>query len=99
MVSVPLRPEDAVLADAANATGPGPVAGIEDVIVSQLALATAVQPHVAPALTVIEPVDAAEPNDAVTADRMGAHGAELAKVFDSSLAADPPGPTADTLAW
>ena len=99
IVSVPLRPEVAVLAVAAKATGLEPVAGIADVIVSQLASATAVHPHAAPAVTVIEPVDAAEPSDTETADRTGAQGAELANMFDSSLAEDPPGPTADTLAW
>ena len=73
--------------------------GVADVIVSQLAPATAVHPHVAPALTVIEPVDDAEPSEADKADSSGAQGAELANVFDRLLAEDPPGPTAETLAW
>ena len=83
IVSVPVRPEVAEFAVAAKTTGPGPVAGIVDVIVSQLTLATAVQPHVAPALTVIEPVDAVDGSEADAADRPGAHGAELEKEFDS----------------
>ena len=83
IVSVPLRPWVAVLAVAAKRTAAVPVAGIVDVIVSQLAFDVAVHPHVAPALTVIELVDAADPSDADTADRTGAHGAELAKGFDN----------------
>ena len=97
IVSVPLRPWVAVLAVAAKPTAAVPVAGIVDVIVSQLAFDVAVHPHAAPALTVIEPVDAADPSDADMADRTGTHGAELAKGFDNVLTADPPGPIAHTL--
>jgi hypothetical protein len=98
IVSVPVRPEVAVLAVAANDTEPDPAAGPADVIVSQLAFATAVHVHVVPAVTVTEPVDAAEASDADRADSSGAQGADVANGFDNSLVDDPPGPTARTLA-
>ena len=86
------------MAVAANCTGLVPVAGIADVIVSQLAFATAVHGQVVPAVTVTESVDAADASDAGTADSTGAQGADVANGFDNSLAEDPPGPTARTLA-
>jgi hypothetical protein len=98
IVSVPLRPEVAVLAVAAKETVLVPVAGVADVIVIHEAELVAVHSHVIPAVTVIEPVDAPARSDAAELDSTGAQGAELAKAFDNALAEDPPGPTARTLA-
>jgi hypothetical protein len=93
-VSVPVRCVLAVLAVAANVTELDPVTGVDDVIDSQLAFAVAVHPQVVPAVTVIVPVEALDDSIAEPADSAGAHGAELANVFDRVLAVDPPGPTA-----
>ena len=108
MATVPVRPVVELLAATLIVTVPFPVPVAPAVTVSHDAevaavhaqpFDAAVHPHVAPALTVIEPVDAAGGSDADTADRAGAHGEELAKAFDNSLTVDPPGPTAHILAW
>ena len=95
IVSVPLRDAVAALAAAANCTVFDPVLCEPDVTDNQLALAAAVHSHVVPAVTVTLPVDAPAPIGRVAADKAGAHGAELAKLFEGSLVPRPPGPTAE----
>ena len=64
IVMVPLWVPVVVLAAALKATVPLPVPLAPDVTVSQdVLLLTAVQAHVAPAVTVTEPVPPAEPSD------------------------------------
>lgn len=97
-VSVPVRCVVSGLAVAAKTTVLVPVIGVSVVIDNQLLFAAAAHSQVVPAVTEIDPLAAAAASDTVFADSPGAHGAELANVFDNVLAADPPGPTAHTRA-
>ena len=95
-LSVPVRADVAVFADAEKFTVPFPLPGVPAVTVSQPAALVAVQAQPVAALTLTDPVDAVALSAAEVADSVGAHGAERAKVFDTPLVVDPPGPMAVT---
>ncbi len=98
MLSVPVRADVAVFAAAEKLTVPFPLPDAPAVIASHDVPLVAVHAQPVAALTVTEPLEAAALIVADVADSVGAHVADRAKVFDTVLVADPPGPIAVTRA-
>ena len=96
IVSVPVRDVVAVVAATAKLTVPFPEPEAPAVIDSHDALLAALHAHPDPAVTATVPVPPGEAKDCEVVEMAGAHGAVYANVLDRSLAAVPPGPTADT---
>ena len=82
----------------AKATVPLSVPEAPLVIVNHAALLTEVQLHPVAILTATLPLPAADENDWLVGVIEGLQVNEKANVFDTSLADEPPGPTADTRA-
>lgn len=100
-VSVPERDDVDVFACAENETEPAPDPLAPAVTVSQVVLLFAVQVHPAPAVTLTDPLDAADPIDAEADPRVYVQSVvppEVVNELDGVLGADPPGPTATTRA-
>ena len=95
-LSVPVRDAVDVFAVAEKFTVPLPLPDAPAVTVSHEAPLAAVHAHPVAAFTPTEPDDAAAASEADAADSVGAHGALRAKVFDTALVVEPPGPIAVT---
>jgi len=96
MVSVPLR-DAPVLAAIVKRAVPEPVPAAPAVSVIHAALLWLIHAHDAEdVVTLTLPVPPVLGKDADEAESEALQGAEKAKVFDSSLTADPPGPSAET---
>ena len=95
-LSVPVRDAVAVFAVAEKFTVPLPLPEVPAVMLNHAAPLEAVQAQPVAATTPTEPDDAGAASAADAADSVGAHGALRANVFDTALAAEPPGPIAVT---
>ena len=97
-VIVPVRDVELMLVATSNAIVPEPLPLAPLVIVSQAALLVAVQLQASSALMPTVPVPPDAGTDITEALRCGEQNDENEKRFDASLAAVPPGPTAETRA-
>ena len=97
-VNVPLRGEVDVLAATLYGTVPLPLPLVAPLSVTQPALETADHVHPVPAVTPTLPVAAPEPTDCPVALSEGEQAPWNENPFDSVLAVEPPGPTAETRA-
>jgi hypothetical protein len=96
IVSVPLRDDVVVAAATAKLTVPSPDPEPPPVTESHDALLAALHAHPEPAVTATLPLPPAAAKDCEVVPIDGAHGPVNAKVLDTPLVADPPGPTEDT---